>query len=528
MGVFNPRIERYSWIRINAVPQFHPGDSNPFQVYTTFEDITSQKLAEKELLQKQHSLNKAQEIGCVGAWELDLTRNILTWTDETYKIFGIPVNTPLTFELFLDCVHPDDRDYVNRQWVAALKQVPYDIEHRIIVDGKVKWAREKAELVFDNNGNAVEGIGFVQDISSRKLAEEEADNLANIIRQLSDIIVLTDLEGNITYVNPMFEKVYNYSLEEVMGKNPRFLHSEKAHYPPDFYENLWLTIRNDRVWHGEFTNKTKSGVVVIEDAAIFPFKDLKTGKSTGYGAVKKDITRRKHLENQLKESYDQLVLLKEKAEAANRLKSQFLANMSHDIRTPLNAVIGFTDLLSKKKMPKESMGYLNRIKTAGEGLVNLIDDILDFSKIEVGQLDICLGTFRLKKLLEDIKSIFEIQFQSRAVAFDIRISPGVPGAFYNDKWRINQVLTNLLSNALKFTASGSVVLSIDYMSKPDRMVFNVTDTGIGIAEHHLESIFNPFSQPGTAGDFTHKGSGLGLAICSKLVQLMGGTISVSS
>jgi PAS domain S-box-containing protein len=140
-------------------------------------DITERKQAEEELKKQQYYLKKAQDIGSIGTWELDIKKNKLVWTDENYRIFGVPLGTELTYEIFLDCVHPDDRAYVDKKWKAALKNKPYDIEHRLIVDGKVKWVREKAELQFDEEGNCIYGIGFTQDITERKESEEERKNL---------------------------------------------------------------------------------------------------------------------------------------------------------------------------------------------------------------------------------------------------------------------------------------------------------------------------------------------------------------
>jgi PAS domain S-box-containing protein len=137
-------------------------------------DLTERKRVESELLKQQYFLTKAQEIGKIGTWELDIKKNLLVWTDETYRIFELPIGTELTYETFLDCVHPDDREYVDKEWKAAFNKKPYDIEHRLLMsDGSIKWVREKAQLEFDEQGNCLRGTGFAQDITQQKLAEEE-------------------------------------------------------------------------------------------------------------------------------------------------------------------------------------------------------------------------------------------------------------------------------------------------------------------------------------------------------------------
>jgi PAS domain S-box-containing protein len=236
---------------------------------------------------------------------------------------------------------------------------------------------------------------------------------------------------------------------------------------------------------------------------------------------------RKRDEEALKQSYQNVAYLKQKAESANQLKSQFLANMSHDIRTPLNGILGFTDLLLKRVPEEEIRGFLSKIKGSGEGLLNLINDILDFSKIEAGMLDIHPETFMLKDLLEHLQSLFSFRFSKKHIDFKIELAKNVPEYLYIDRWRLNQILTNLLSNALKFTQHGHVTISITYQSNSDRLIFNVQDTGSGIPKYLLGSIFNAFSQR-KVSDQESKGTGLGLTICKNLSTLMNGEIEVRS
>ncbi len=378
-----------------------------------------------------------------------------------------------------------------------------------------------------DDGNILSIVAVIADVTEQRKISGAADRLANVVRQSSESIVLTDLEGNIQYVNPMFETLTGYSADEVEGKNPRVLRSDHNLYPADYYKSLWETIAGGNTWKGEFLNKRKNGDEFVEEASIFPVRDPNSGNITGYGAVKTDITRRRRLEEELKRSYDEVLSLKKQAESANEMKSIFLATMSHDIRTPLNGILGFADLLLKQDLNPKARDYAAKIVSSGRTLMALLSDILDFSKIEAGQLDINAGAFNLNDFLADLEAMFELQFKEKNVDFKIQMPPGDGLILYYDRWRLQQVIMNLLSNALKFTMSGCVTLDVRFGADGD-VLFRVSDTGPGIPAEYIREIFEPFSQARKDGEYQEKGTGLGLAICRNLVQLMGGEISVES
>ena len=176
-------------------------------------DITERKRAEETLKTYQYYLEKAQEMGHIGTWELDIEKNILKWTDENYRIFGVPLGTELSYENFLSCIYPEDRDYVHEQWTAAMNHKPYDIEHRLVVNGKVTWVREKADMAFDEHGNAVKAIGFTQDITDRKLAQEELDRIFDLT---PDMIAVASTDGYFKKMNVAWERVLGYDISELL------------------------------------------------------------------------------------------------------------------------------------------------------------------------------------------------------------------------------------------------------------------------------------------------------------------------
>ncbi len=382
--------------------------------------------------------------------------------------------------------------------------------------------------ISDDSGKIIYFYGILEDISEKKRREEEIAKLATLVEQAAVSIVLTDLNGDIQYVNPWFEKITGYKKDESIGENPRILKSKNARYPENYFKAMWESINKGENWLGQFTNQKKSGEDYIEEAAIFPINSGDGKEILGFGAVKKDITLQIELERELEYSLREMESLKEKAESASKLKSIFLANMSHDIRTPLNAIIGFSDLLKKHKLDNKLDGYVDNIVRSGNILLNLINDILDLSKIEAGQMDIIPNTLFVDDLTENIRSIFFDQFSKKKIGFIISRGKNVPDRIFSDQSRIQQILINLLSNSLKYTLRGEVILKIKYNDKKDIIEFSVKDSGIGIPEEIQDKLFTPFFSNRTLHDVNDFSTGLGLAICKNLAELLNGSIKMSS
>lgn len=218
---------------------------------------------------------------------------------------------------------------------------------------------------------------------------------------------------------------------------------------------------------------------------------------------------------------------KEQAEAANRAKSEFLANMSHELRTPLNAIIGFSDLLTMKMDNPQFASHLKAINSAGNSLLAIINDILDLSKLDASQMKIEQTAVNIKEFLKDIELIFSVRTEQDNLKFACGVDSAVPSLAVFDELRIRQVLVNLLGNAVKFTQKGFVKLAVT-TEPPNRLIFSVEDSGIGIPEENQETIFEAFQQQEKQSVRKYGGTGLGLAISKRFVELMGGSISVES
>lgn len=334
-------------------------------------------------------------------------------------------------------------------------------------------------------------------------------------------IIITNIEGNIEYVNKEFEIVYGYSFEEALGKNPRIIKGGKT--SQDLYANLWGTIKSGKKWVGKFNNKSKDGDEVIVEAYINPIVDS-DGRITHFIGIHRNITLQTKLMNDL-------VLAKQQADEANRAKSDFLSSMSHEIRTPLNAIVGMADLLKDTSLNDEQKKYIDILHNATDGLLSIVNDILDISKIESGKIELESMVFNLEKLAYDISEIISIKASSKNIEVICRIKPDVPVNLVGDPTKLRQIIINLMGNSVKFVEKGWILLEISKKEeKEDSVILNisVSDTGIGIPSDKLDKIFDKFSQAEISTTRKYGGTGLGLAISKMLVEIMGGRISVSS
>jgi len=351
--------------------------------------------------------------------------------------------------------------------------------------------------------------------------EDELHNLRTAVEQSGNAIVITNLKGNIEYVNPAFEKSTGYTADEAMGDNPRVLKSGEQ--DAAFYKDLWETISSGKIWRGQFHNKRKDGSLYWESATISPVLNDR-GEIVHFIAIKEDITERKSLEAKLSEALT-------RADSANRAKSEFLASMSHEIRTPMNGVIGMTDLLLDTEQTPQQHEYAEAIHSCGKALLTLINDILDFSKGEAGQIQLESLDFPIRTTIKEVVDVVAVEAQKKGIGLGCAFTEEIPEFLNGDPARLRQILFNLIGNAIKFTQHGGVTVRVEIFTEEETSLslrFSVTDTGIGIPEDKLDSIFSKFTQGDLSTTRKFGGTGLGLAICKQLIQLFQGDITVTS
>lgn len=346
------------------------------------------------------------------------------------------------------------------------------------------------------------------------------ENLENAIDEAA-IVAITDVKGTITYANNKFSEISGFSEEELIGANHRIINSQN--HEKTLFADLWQTVLAGRIWRGELRNKTKNNQYYWVKSVIVPFKDI-NHKISQFFSISFDVTQRKEAEIALTEAKNQ-------ADAAVRVKSEFLANMSHEIRTPLNGILGIVSLLEEESLSKSARNHLEVLKTNGENLRELINDILDFSKLEAQKLQIENVNFDILKLLKDILKIFKIRAEEKGIHFALELSSEMPQYLVSDELKIKQVISNLVSNAIKFTSKGSVTLTAQVEKRSSSLVkilIEVSDTGIGIPREMQSKLFQSFSQIDGSTTRKYGGTGLGLAISKGICEALGGEIDLES
>ena len=488
-------------------------------------DVTEKKIAEEKIASSETELARAQEVAKLGSWSHELPENRLTWSKERYRIFGIPEGTPISYEKFLDAVHPEDRNYVDSEWKAAIKGKPYDIEHRLLVDDKVKWIRESAELVFDEEGTPLRGVGIAQEITDRKeieLALRKSEQLFQTLTRISPVgIFHADKDGDCLYVNERWSEIGGISAEEALGSGwVGALH-------PDDREtvfNKWKEcIEERRPFRMEYRYRQPGGRVIWVLGEVQEEVD-KCGEVVGYVGTITDLTTQKEVE-------EALIRARVDAESANMAKGTFLATMSHEIRTPMNAIIGISELLERTVLSKEQREDVAVIREAGERLLSLLSDILDISKIEAGEMEFELGSFNPGSTVEAVSSMLSRKAAEKGLTINTEIDGALSVTLLGDENRLSQVLINLVSNAIKFTEEGQVNIACKVEDEVDDKVivlFTVQDTGIGIDEDKVIKVFELFTQADSSTTREFGGTGLGLNIAKMLVEHMGGELRVES
>ncbi len=372
--------------------------------------------------------------------------------------------------------------------------------------------------ILDKRGRVTGHMAILTDITEQKLAQAQMFLQASALEAARNGIVITDAKGNIKWVNTAFTMLTGYSLAEAVGNNPRLLKSGKQ--ADEYYREMWQTITSGNVWHGELINRRKDGREYYEEMTITPLIQSQDGKITNYIAIKQDITNRKRSEEELRLAHQEAV-------EVNRMKTQLLANVSHDLRTPLGAIMGYSEMLETGifgQLNAEQKDAASEILDSSNQLLAFVNNLIGQAQIETGRLVVRPALFKPVELIDGIRSIVGFAIKKKGLKFEVDISPELPQQICSDPYWVKQILVNLLNNATKYTEEGTVKVRLS-LADPENWAIQVMDTGPGIPKEAQQMIFEPFRQ--VEGN-SRSGSGLGLSIVNQLVTLMKGTIELSS
>lgn len=508
----------------------------------------AKKLEEKtqDLLKEQIKLANAQKLSHLGSWEWDVQANTITWSDELYRIFDLRKDEfNGSFDEYINLIHPADREYSRSILEGSYSTLqPFNFHHKIVLNDKsVKVIHSIGEVIIDEGNKPLKMQGTAQDVTEL-FHKEELEKLVLAATQSYNSVIIFDRSQRVEWVNEGFTRLTDYTLNDLKYKSIAILRGGDGRGLSQQQNIFDSILKEKKPVTYENINYTKQGKEywVITTATPILGKD---GEVERIIAIESDISLRKKIEEELVEAnkiaeqslnkvnktLDELIKAKKELEESMKVKEQFMANMSHEIRTPMNAIVGFTDLLLKTELTTEQKQYIDAVKTSGKNLLVIINDILDFSKIQSGKFVFEQIKFHLSQVIATISELMLPKANEKELQLLAEIDPKIPDGLIGDPMRLNQVILNLLGNAIKFTKHGTIKIKVDLLAETEegvKLAFSVSDTGIGIPKNKLSLIFEGFTQASNQTTRKYGGTGLGLTIAKQLVELQGGTISVDS
>lgn len=504
-------------------------------------DITERILLEKELKESNNRFFKIFDSNPVIMVISNLKTSKIEYVNEAFlEIFGFTKEEVIgKTSVELNIVPAEEREKI----VSLLKNQSNARSKEGVMtkkNGEKFWVLISLEIIEIKGDSFI--LSSLNNIDERKKMEDEISRLAefqNVILDGTDysIISTSEPDGIILTFNKGAEKMLGYKAEEMIGNSPDIIHDKmevlarakvltkelKQKVEPGvdvFHIKSRLGNSSDV---NEWTYIRKDGSRIPVELSISTLKSSKN-EIVGYLGIAKDIS-------ESKKAKEEIINAREKAEQAVIAKNSFLANMSHEIRTPMNAIIGFTELLAQSTLDENQKECVSSVKLAGSNLLAIINDILDFSKIESGKITIESVPFSLKDALKNIYNLLHVKAKEKNLEYNFFLDASLPDFVVGDSVRLNQIMINLIGNAIKFTEEGSITVSVKKIEEDDlnyKLKFIVQDTGIGIPADKTESIFDRFSQANTETTRKFGGTGLGLSIAKNLVELLGGEIKLKS
>jgi PAS domain S-box-containing protein len=492
--------------------------------------LGTSEMSARGLAEELRLWRMAEEIAEVGYWRVDLKTRQVSWSDEMFRLFGVPdCGRAPPLDDIIASFEPAERENVARDLSPATRGEDIDAIMRVTrLDGDKRDIRLCAKYERDDSGEITHAFGVVTDVTDVTRAQEALRDSELRFRMLaenaSDLVIQLDMEGTLQYVSPSSERIIGLKPGELIGKKGiSFIHPDDV---PAVQANLRAAIakRSDAPMVAiEYRFQKPDGTTLwLESLPSLIFKPG-TQWMTGLCDIIRDVTARKEMEGEL-------VAARQRAEASAAAETEFLANMSHEIRTPLTSVIGFSELLMEQcELEDRPKHYASRVRSAGQALLATVNDILDYSKLEAGQVEIRPEPVSAHTLAEEALRLFSPQAEKKAIALQLNCTPWLARQTVSaDTHRLRQLLLNLIGNAVKFTDTGSVTLNLSSIGSGDahKLRCEIVDTGPGVPEDQVARLFKRFSQIDGSVRRRHGGTGLGLAICKGIVDAMKGKIGL--
>ncbi|MES2377979.1 MAG: PAS domain S-box protein [Bacteroidota bacterium] len=518
---------KLKFIRIIIGDKVLNEDGSLKRIFGIIQDITENKISEKAIKKGRAELIEAQTIAKIGNWSLDTTTRRLSYSEEIHHIFeadpGLLAHLGI-IRLLLTYVHKNDKFILQHLFKSAATIANYTCVFRIVTPGgTIKYLSVIIGTILKNDNGVRKIIGTLQDVTDRKQVEIDYKRTENkyklVLETIKMAAISLDYKGMITFCNQHLANLLGYTQKEILG-----MQWVESFIPEELKESIGAMLTHNDIPQ-QYTNP-----VVCRNGEQRIISWQNTMSYDENGLLKETTSIGEDITDQQKATLA-LISAKELAEKASRFKSDFLSIMSHEIRTPMNAVIGTTNLLISDDPRPEQMEYLNILKFSGENLLSIINDILDYNKIEAGKLELNELKFNIHTLTKKIKQTFAAKAIEKGLTLELNIDEAIPEFLTGDQMRLSQILNNLISNAVKFTLKGKILIDLHTVQVDNKhaiIKFTVSDTGVGIAPDNIDIIFDPFVQEPVLNNNNNGGTGLGLAITKRLVNLHKSDISVIS
>jgi PAS domain S-box-containing protein len=523
-------------------------DGQVSEVVHRISDYTARREMLEDLRSSRAQLAEAHEIARIGSWTWDVVRDHISGSPEIYRLYDLDDATfPEHYPDFLEMVHPDDRDLVDGAVRAALDGADDFVwVARIRGGGDWLWTRGRGIVHRDADGTAVGMSGTHQDITEARQVELELIDLVNQNRIMQAVAsaaneartlneVLTQARG-LVLLHDDWERARGFVPDDARdGVVPLYVTEEDRTSDLDTPDLNAVELevanrafhRRGCVWDSSrltigfpisYDDEVQAVVTITSAPPLYRHEMIETMVQAVAVQLAR-VAERERSERELADARDQ-------AMAASRQKSDFLATMSHEIRTPLNGVIGLNDLLLRTALDPGQLRLASGVQVASRALLAVLNDILDFSKIEAGRLELERVDFQVRRVLDQVLSVMSESAREKSVVLDASCHPDVPETVSGDPTRFAQVLTNLVSNAIKFTESGEVHVqaTAEDVDGGTRLRVEVSDTGLGVEDAQVEGLFDPFTQADASTTRLYGGTGLGLAISKQIAEALDGEI----